>query len=94
MENNNIFLTEDQVDDMTEIKRGKAGQNKYQRQATHLRQQGIPFTESARGRPIVARSAIEGRTQPGITTKAWQPKQNVSNRPAARSSWSAAAVGA
>ncbi len=68
MEQNNIFLTEEQVDELTGIKRGHTSRlctkpeklTKYQRQAEFLRGEGFAFFTNARGRPIVTRAAIEG----------------------------------
>lgn len=76
---NDIFLSEKQVDFLTGIHRGKTirgeKQSKHVLQADHLRSKGIPFTENARGKPIVARSAIEGgmyKQKP--VTRGWQPQ--------------------
>ncbi|MCX8565738.1 MAG: protein of unknown function (DUF4224) [Glomeribacter sp. 1016415] len=69
MDQNNIFLTEEQVDELTGIKRGHTLRHcakpeeklsKYQRQVEFLRGEGFAFFTNARGRPIVTRAAIEG----------------------------------
>ncbi len=82
MEMNEVFLTEVQVDELTGIRRGKtleAGTayarkaSKYERQEAYLKEQGLVFFMNARGRPIVARAAVEGRSEE-VKVKSWQPK--------------------
>ncbi|TXI22299.1 MAG: DUF4224 domain-containing protein [Nitrosomonas sp.] len=41
-------------------------------QVVQLRKMGIPFYINASGRPIVTRSAVEGRP-PEIIKKTWEP---------------------
>ncbi|UUM20840.1 DUF4224 domain-containing protein [Mycoavidus sp. SF9855] len=82
METSEVFLTEAQVDELTGIRRGKtleAGTayarkaSKYERQEAYLKEQGIVFFMNVRGRPIVARAAVEGRSEE-VKAKSWQPK--------------------
>lgn len=68
-----ILMTEAEVDDLTDIRQSKGGKPKYELQRDHLRKNAIPFTASARGRPVVAIAAIEGR-HVTITHTPWQPK--------------------
>jgi hypothetical protein len=77
-----VFLTEAQVDELTGIRRGKtleAGTayarkaSKYERQAAYLKKMGLVFFMNARGRPIVACAAVEGRSEE-VKAKSWQPK--------------------
>jgi|GEM_PF-416519 len=75
-----LFLTPEETDELTGILTGKrvAGQSmtKLQLQVAWLRRVGIPFTENARGRPIIARAAIEGRlSQPAPLPerRGWTP---------------------
>lgn len=65
MKESRLFLTQEETDELTGILIGKrvAGHKitKLQLQVAWLREAGIPFTENSRGRPIIARSVIEGR---------------------------------
>jgi len=74
---NEIFMSEKQVDFLTGITRGTtiggAKRSKFQMQTEFLRMKGIPFTENARGKPIVAKTAIEGRRREESVRKKWQP---------------------
>lgn len=73
-----IFLSEEQIDHLTGIKRGDTinGKklNKFQLQVEFLRQRGIAFIENARGKPVITRSAVEGRQEKEPVRKGWQPK--------------------
>jgi Domain of unknown function (DUF4224) len=70
-----IFLTLQEVAELTGIKIGRRGKNREQLQTDWLRGSGIPFWTNAQGRPIIARAAIEGRTsEQESTPKKWQPK--------------------
>lgn len=74
-----LFLREEDVNVLTGIRIGRrCGSSmltKYQRQAEHLKRERIPFHLDARGRPIVARAAIEGgkTSAPELPTR-WQPR--------------------
>lgn len=69
------FLTPDEVAELTGILTGRRGKTREQLQVEWLRTSGIPFWTNARGRPIIARAAIEGRaTAEDQPRKTWQPK--------------------
>lgn len=76
----NVFLTPDEVAELTGISRGKRigghSLNREQLQVQWLRTSGIPFFENARGRPIIARAVIEGRSTAAIDQpkRGWQPR--------------------
>ena len=75
------FLSPQEIEELTGVKTGKTiGGKKRTReelQIDWLRASGIPFWSNARGRPIVARAAIEGRKAAEIAAaeprKKWQP---------------------
>ncbi|WP_431290450.1 DUF4224 domain-containing protein [Burkholderia cepacia] len=54
------FLTPEEVSELSGIRTGRKGKTREQLQIEWLRSSGIPFWTNARGRPIVARSAIDG----------------------------------
>lgn len=59
------FLNADEVKELT-------GRTKIALQIAQLREQGIPFFTNAQGRPVVPRSAIEGRaTTAAAPKKPW-----------------------
>lgn len=71
-----MFLSEEEMVELSGIAVGRSGLTKHQLQCAFLRQAGIPFIENARGRPIVARSYFEASklTPPPAASKpAWQP---------------------
>ncbi|MFP3275432.1 MAG: DUF4224 domain-containing protein [Paraburkholderia sp.] len=67
------FLSPQEIEELT----GKNNRKREQLQIDWLRAAGIPFWENARGRPIVARAAIEGRRAAEVSAaepkKKWQP---------------------
>jgi hypothetical protein len=69
-----VFLNEEDVAVLTGIRTGAKGKSKLERQVAWLRTSGIPFWVNARGRPVVARAAVEGRRDalPDIK-KTWVP---------------------
>lgn len=70
-----IFLTPEEVEELTDIRIGHRGRTREQLQIEWLRTSGIPFWTSARGRPVIARAAIEGRKADAEPPrKKWQPK--------------------
>jgi len=73
-----LFLRDCHVDELTGIKRGVTingkKQSKHELQVAFLRMRGIAFIENARGRPVIVRSAIEGRRVTDAPKTAWQPK--------------------
>ncbi|MCS6454755.1 DUF4224 domain-containing protein [Burkholderia thailandensis] len=70
----NIFLSRDEIAELTGVRTGRRGKSREDLQIDWLRTSGIPFWTNARGRPIVARAAIEGK-QPReeLPKKKWQP---------------------
>jgi len=70
------FLSAEEVAELTEIRMGRGGMTREELQIEWLRTSGIPFWTSARGRPIIARTAIEGRQVSAAEQpkKKWQPK--------------------
>jgi hypothetical protein len=70
-----MFLTLHEVAELTGVKVGRRGKSREQLQIDWLRGSGIPFWTNIRGRPIIARSVIEGRaSEQEATPKKWQPK--------------------
>lgn len=67
-----MFLSADEIADLTGIRRGRAGKTRGQLQGEHLRSQGIPFFINAAGEPKVARAFFEMK-KPEPPKKAWQP---------------------
>lgn len=69
------FLSPEEVAELSGIRTGRKGKTREQLQVNWLRAAGIPFWTNARGRPIIARSAIEGRSAKETSEKPrWQPK--------------------
>jgi hypothetical protein len=76
------FLESADLNDLTEIRKGKDGKTRDQLQIEYLREKGIPFIVSARGRARVTWAAVEGyRSLPTAANQAWQP--NVLKHPKA-----------
>ena len=71
------FLSPKEIEELTGVKTGRNKRTREQLQIEWLRASGIPFWENARGRPIVARAAIEGRRAAEVAAaepkKKWQP---------------------
>ncbi|MBB5508091.1 DUF4224 domain-containing protein [Paraburkholderia atlantica] len=55
------FLSSEEVAELTGVRIGRRGQTREELQVAWLRTSGIPFWTNARGKPIIARSAIDGR---------------------------------
>lgn len=68
-----LFLTEQQADELTGIRRGHNGQSKHMLQCAFLRNNGIAHFVNARGKPVIPMSAIDGRKQESVR-KTWQPR--------------------
>ncbi|VVE07538.1 DUF4224 domain-containing protein [Pandoraea sputorum] len=69
------FLTAEEVAELSGVRSGRRGKSREELQSDWLRSAGIPFWVNARGRPIVARVAIEGRTRGEEQPKnKWQPR--------------------
>jgi len=56
----NMFLTPEEIAELTGIKRGSNGKSREQRQITALKSMGVPHYVNVARRPIVARAVIEG----------------------------------
>lgn len=69
-----LFLSEADIQRITEINRGRAGQSRDQLQCLALREIGIPFTTSRLGRPLVSRSLYENLPAETLTVAKWQPQ--------------------
>lgn len=70
-----MFLTLEEVAELTGIGTGRRGKTREQLQVEWLRTSGIPFWVNARGRPIIARAAINGPQQKQEPPREkWQPK--------------------
>ena len=71
------LLSPQEIEELTGVKTGRNKRTREQLQIEWLRASGIPFWENARGRPIVARAAIEGRRAAEVAAaepkKKWQP---------------------
>lgn len=71
------FLSPKEIEELTGVKTGRNKRTREELQIAWLRAAGIPFWENARGRPIVARAAIEGRRAAEVAAaepkKKWQP---------------------
>ncbi|NUX55963.1 DUF4224 domain-containing protein [Paraburkholderia youngii] len=75
MSTTETFLSPEEVAELTGVKIGRGGHTREELQVEWLRGSGIPFWTNARGRPIIARVAIEGRTsREDLPKKKWQPK--------------------
>ena len=70
----NIFLTEDDIQRITEIKRGVTGKTRMQMQCAALRDMGIAFTTSRLGRPLVLCSLYENMPPDKLALAIWQPQ--------------------
>jgi len=72
-----MFLDDSELDELTGIMRGATThgvkKTKYQLQAAFLRANGVAFIANARGKPIVLRSALEGRRRDEAPKQKWQP---------------------
>jgi Domain of unknown function (DUF4224) len=68
------FLTAEEVAELTGVRIGRRGKTREELQVEWLRTSGIPFWTNARGRPIIARTAIEGKQAADQPRKKWQPK--------------------
>ncbi|NML34555.1 DUF4224 domain-containing protein [Paraburkholderia antibiotica] len=69
------FLTAEEIAELSGVRKGQRGKTRDELQAAWLRSSGIPFWTNARGRPIVARTAIEGRVaREELPARQWQPQ--------------------
>lgn len=68
-----LFLTAEEVAELTGIRTGRRGKSREELQVAWLRTSGIPFWVNARGRPIIARARITGRPAEPPPRPKWQP---------------------
>lgn len=69
-----MFLTAEELAELTGIKIGKQGRTREQLQAAEVARLGIPHYVNIVGRVIVARAIIEGRPSEAPTARArWEP---------------------
>lgn len=69
-----IFLTPEEVAELTGIRAGRCGKSREQRQIDALKAMKIPHYVNAAMRPVVARAVIEGNTaQPKPQEQGWEP---------------------
>ncbi len=68
-----LFLSEDEVAELTGIVRGARGKPKHLLQIAQLRAMRVPFVVNARGRPIIVRQVLQGSQQPMPAATEWQP---------------------
>jgi hypothetical protein len=68
-----MFLTAEEVTELTGIKTGRGGRTRSQLQVQHLRQQGIKFWTNARGDPVVSRAQFTGEPATAEQSKRWEP---------------------
>ncbi|WP_157314202.1 DUF4224 domain-containing protein [Chitinibacter sp. GC72] len=71
-----LFLTRDELIELTGVKTGQGGKPREVLQSQWLRSVGIPYWVNARGAPIVARVAIEGSKHGAAiaAAPAWSPR--------------------
>lgn len=70
-----IFLTPEEVAELTGVRTGRGGKRREELQAQTLSAMGVPHFVNRVGRPIVARAVIEGgrKAEPERTAPAWAP---------------------
>lgn len=68
-----LFLTSDELADLTGIRKGRGGRAREALQANHLRSIGVPFWLNARGEPRVPRAYFEGKAKDERPETRWSP---------------------
>ncbi len=69
-----MFLTPDEVAELTGYKRGRDGKSRDQLQCEYLRRMGIAFYPNAAGQPKIARAFIEGGAKSAEKKQtSWEP---------------------
>ncbi|OYQ41055.1 hypothetical protein CHU94_08055 [Rhodoferax sp. TH121] len=69
-----LFLSPDDIAELTGISRGEAGKTRFELQIAALKKMKVPHYVNAAGRPVVARAVIEGGAQPEIRQPTWEPR--------------------
>ena len=67
-----LFLSSDEIAELTDIRTGKDGKSREQRQIAALKRMKIPYHESAIGRPKVSRAVINGGIEVQKSSS-WEP---------------------
>jgi hypothetical protein len=65
-----IFLSVEEIERLTGIKRGRGGKSREELQCEYLKENNIPFRPNARGEPIVAKAHYLGSKQP-VSKTSW-----------------------
>lgn len=68
------FLSELEISELTDIRTGRNGKTREQRQIEVLDRMRLPYYVSAAGRPKVARASIEGVVAPKEDKRTWEPR--------------------
>lgn len=68
-----MFLTPEEVAELTGIKKGKNGKTREQLQVEQLVLMGVAHRVNARGRPIVTYAAVEGQKREKPKPSEWIP---------------------
>jgi hypothetical protein len=68
-----MFLTAQEVAELTGIRGGWRGKTREQRQIDTLRKMKVPHYVNAAGRPVVARAVIEGIGAAPEVVETWEP---------------------
>lgn len=69
-----IFLTQEDIAELTGIRYGKAGKTRYELQISALKKMKVPHYVNAAGRPVVARAVVEGAGQVENRQPSWEPR--------------------
>lgn len=67
-----MFLTPEEIAELTGIRKGSTGRSRAELQCAHLRNIGVPFWTNAAGEPKVPRSFFDGG-KPPPQKQAWKP---------------------
>jgi hypothetical protein len=70
-----MFLSQDDIIELTGISQGKAGKTRFELQIAALKKMKVPHYVNAAGRPVVARAVIEGGGHHIETRQpTWEPR--------------------
>lgn len=67
-----IFLSPEEVAELTGIKRGRDGLTRNDLQVIQLKAMHLAFFVNASGRPIVTKAAVEGTAEPVVKKQPWR----------------------
>lgn len=68
-----IFLSKEDVAELTGIKIGRDGKSREELQQKQLTNMHVPYRVNARGEPVVTKSAVEGFEKTGKVKKEYVP---------------------